>query len=78
MPQPRRAPRVCTLTLYHDPESDHIALDLDTPAPCASAAQRAALARLLRRALDRLEDKIAWDHVGELVAKQSNELTGAP
>lgn len=69
----KRAARALTLTLYHDPESDHIALSLDTPAPCASTAEKAALARLLRRALDKLEDNIAWGHVSEIVARAGQE-----
>lgn len=61
--------RVVTLAVYHDPESDHIKLDVDTPTPLSSAARKRDLARLLRRALEKLEDRIAWDHVDEVLTR---------
>lgn len=68
--QPKRilVHRVCVLDVMHDPETDHIKLNIDTPTPITTHAQRRELVRILRKAVDKLEDHTAWSHITEVVA----------
>lgn len=71
-PKVRTARRVVTLTLYYDDETDHIALNVDTPEPLDGIAKRRPVVALLRRALAQLEDRVAWDHVAEITQQPSH------
>lgn len=60
------ARRAFTLTLYHEPESDHIRIEIDPATPIVTLEDKRQVVRHLRAALAKLEDRIAWEHVSEI------------